>query len=128
MGRLARSLVDLKQIVDEITAKGRAWSFSVRETEVVPTWENCLVDYAAQADRENTEAIISRHERGLNLVLIVFMTVGIGAGFIMIIGALGGDHWLLLPGFVAIAIGILSALGRVLVDMSRDLKRLYYLD
>lgn len=86
------------------------------------------MDYTAQEDRENTETIISRHERGLSVVLIAFMTLGIGSGVVMVIGALGGDPWLLLPGLVAITIGILSALGRVLIEISRDLKRLYYLD
>ena len=46
----------------------------------------------------------------------------------MVIAGLDGDNaLLLLSGLVAILTGIVSALGRVLIDIGRDLKRVYYI-
>lgn len=74
------------------------------------------------------EAAIGRHERGLYNVLLAFMCLGIVAGLLMVIAGLDGDNaLLLLSGLVAILTGIVSALGRVLIDIGRDLKRVYYI-
>lgn len=86
------------------------------------------MDNSAQSDMDNTEVIIEKHERGLAGALLFFMVTGVVAGLTMIVGAIGGDPWMLVPGLLATLIGIISAIGRVLIDMGRDLKRIYYLD
>lgn len=85
------------------------------------------MESANDPGEDAAEAAIRRHERGLNNVLLVFMCLGIAAGAFMVMAGLDGDSVLLLCGLVAILIGIVSALGRVLIDIGRDVKRMYYI-